>query len=90
MRLLSKFWLSGVRMHILFFLTVDSAQVFAADLFESTFASDPRCQLAWERYRRGVLEYGGSRDELQMLHEFLGRPPNPCALLRSLLPRKVG
>jgi metallopeptidase MepB len=76
--------------HIVFFLTGDSAQVFAADLFESTFAADPRCQLAWERYRRGVLEYGGSRDELQMLHEFLGRPPNPYALLRSLLPRKVG
>lgn len=60
-----------------------SAHVFAADLFESTFADDPRDQDAWDRYRRGILEPGGSRDELQMMEGFLGRPINPQALLRG-------
>ncbi|KAK6193301.1 hypothetical protein LQW54_012602 [Pestalotiopsis sp. IQ-011] len=59
-----------------------SAHVFAADLFESTFADDPRDQGAWDRYRCGILEPGGSRDEMQM-EEFLGRPINPQALLRG-------
>lgn len=63
---------------------VHSAQVFAADIFDTTFADDPRNQASWERYRRGILEYGGSRDELQMLQDFLGRHPSPDALLRSL------
>lgn len=60
-----------------------SAQVFAADLFETHFAPNPRDQDAWERYRIGVLEPGGSRDELEMLEEFLGHAPSPRALLGS-------
>lgn len=60
-----------------------SAHVFAADLFESTFADNPRDQDAWDRYRRDILEPGGSRDEMQMMEEFLGRPINPQALLRG-------
>ncbi|KAI0149260.1 peptidase family M3 [Pestalotiopsis sp. NC0098] len=60
-----------------------SAHVFAADLFESTFADNPRDQDAWDRYRRGILQPGGSRDEMQMMEEFLGRPINPQALLRG-------
>jgi metallopeptidase MepB len=65
-------------------LTSNSAEVLAADIFESNFAENPRDQGAWDRYRRGILEYGASRDELHMLQEFLGRAPNPSALLRSL------
>jgi Zn-dependent oligopeptidase len=30
------------------------------------------------------LEYGGSRNEREVLEEYLGRPPNPDALLRSM------
>ncbi|KAI0013005.1 hypothetical protein F4779DRAFT_565105 [Xylariaceae sp. FL0662B] len=62
-----------------------SAHVFAADLFESTFAEDPRNQVAWEGYRRGILEKGGSRDELAIMEEFLGHPPSPRTLLRSIM-----
>lgn len=70
--------------HLFFLRRKNSAQVFATDLFESAFAADPRSRLAWKKYRKGILAYGGSRDELQILHEFLGRPPNPAALLGSM------
>ena len=60
-----------------------SAHVFAADLFKTNFALNPHDQTAWERYRAAVLEPGGSRDELQMLEEFLGHAPSPLALIRS-------
>ncbi|KAJ0298238.1 hypothetical protein COL516b_010161 [Colletotrichum fioriniae] len=61
-----------------------SAQAFAASFFESCFAKDPRSPEAWDRYRHGILEYGGSRDEMEMMTEFLGREPGPDALLGSL------
>ena len=58
--------------------------MFAASLFETTFAEDPRNQAAWDRYRRGILEFGGSRDELHMLEGFMGRAASTEDLLRSL------
>ncbi|KAK1585134.1 peptidase family M3 [Colletotrichum navitas] len=61
-----------------------SAQAFAADFFETCFARDPRDPGAWDRYRHGILEYGGSRDAMGMMTEFLGRETGPDALLRSL------
>lgn len=62
-----------------------SAHVFAADLFESVFAEDPRSEAAWAKFRRVILEPGASRDELQMLKEFLGHPPSAQALLRNFM-----
>ena len=47
-------------------------QVFAADLFQTTFAANPRCRGAWETFRRNVLELGGSRNELEVLKAHLG------------------
>ncbi|KAI2625005.1 hypothetical protein GGR54DRAFT_629452 [Hypoxylon sp. NC1633] len=61
-----------------------SAHVFAAEMFQAIFAEDPRSREAWIRYRKGILEYGGSRDELSMLEEFLGHAPSADALLREL------
>ncbi|KAK1968388.1 peptidase family M3 [Colletotrichum sublineola] len=61
-----------------------SAQAFAADFFQTSFARDPRSTEAWDRYRKGILEYGGSRDAMGMMTEFLGREPGADALLRSL------
>ncbi|EFQ31729.1 peptidase family M3 [Colletotrichum graminicola M1.001] len=61
-----------------------SAHAFAADFFETYFARDPRDPEAWDRYRHGILEYGGSRDAMGMMTEFLGRETGPDALLRSL------
>lgn len=48
------------------------AQVFAADLFQTTFAANPRCRRAWETFRRDVLECGGSRNELEVMKAHLG------------------
>lgn len=64
----------------------NSAQVFAAELFQTTFAKDSRDQAAWERYRCGILEYGGSRDELRLLEDFLGHRPTSAVLFHSLKP----
>ncbi|KAH8591395.1 hypothetical protein B0O99DRAFT_744584 [Bisporella sp. PMI_857] len=58
------------------------AEIFAADLFQTTFAENPRSQAAWEQFRRGILEYGGSRNELEVLEEFLG---GRCTNLNALL-----
>jgi len=63
---------------------MSSAAVFAADIYENTFIENPRSQPAWEKYRRGILEYGGSRDEMEMLEEFLGHRPSSKYLFRSL------
>jgi metallopeptidase MepB len=41
--------------------------MFAEELFESTFLEDPRSVSAWDRYRKSILEFGGSRDELDLL-----------------------
>jgi metallopeptidase MepB len=55
-----------------------------ADLFEFAFAKDPRGTEAWDTYRRNILQHGGSRNEMEMLEAFLGRPTNPDALMKSL------
>jgi peptidase M3-like protein len=65
-------------------LTMHSANVFAEELFQEAFAKDHKSQAAWNRFRRGILEYGGSRSEREVLEEFLGRPPTVDALIRSL------
>ncbi|RKK17837.1 hypothetical protein BFJ63_vAg2960 [Fusarium oxysporum f. sp. narcissi] len=62
-----------------------SAHVFAEAFFESTFLEDPRSVSAWDRYRKGILEIGGSRDELELLVEYLGHIPTADPLLRDIL-----
>ncbi|EWG45000.1 hypothetical protein FVEG_15771 [Fusarium verticillioides 7600] len=59
--------------------------VFGYGLFESTFREDPRNVSAWDRYKKGILEFGGSRDELGLLQEYLGHTPTAEALLRDIL-----
>jgi len=59
--------------------------VFAEEFFESTFLEDPRSVSAWDRYRKGILEIGGSRDELELLVEYLGHIPTADPLLRDIL-----
>ncbi|KAJ5636993.1 peptidase family M3 [Penicillium lividum] len=57
----------------------------AQDVFLSKFADDPHNKANWDKYRRGVLEYGGSqKDLLGMLEAFLGRPVNMNALGEKL------
>ncbi|KAF4231723.1 hypothetical protein CNMCM6805_010312 [Aspergillus fumigatiaffinis] len=58
----------------------------AQDLFLSVFARDPYNRDTWDKYRRGVLEHGGSQQNLlRMLEDFLGRPPNMNALVEDLM-----
>ncbi|KAK0620909.1 thimet oligopeptidase [Immersiella caudata] len=58
--------------------------VFGADMFETAFAPDTKTREVWERYRRTILEPGGSQDELNLVERFLGRPVSPEALFRRL------
>lgn len=65
-------------------LNNSSAQIFAADFYETAFAANPQSRQTWNRYRQVILESGGSRNELEMMEEFLGHSPRPDALVRSL------
>lgn len=57
----------------------------AQDVFLSVFSDDPFNIDVWDKYRRGILECGGSpKDLLQQLAKFLGRPPDMNALAESL------
>ncbi|GKZ22041.1 hypothetical protein AbraIFM66951_007236 [Aspergillus brasiliensis] len=57
----------------------------AQDVFLSVFAADPFQKDNWAKYRREILQNGGSQQDLfQMLERFLGRPPNMNALVEGL------
>ncbi|KAL0947842.1 hypothetical protein HGRIS_013904 [Hohenbuehelia grisea] len=58
--------------------------VFAADMYDTIFKADPLDPARGARYARTILQPGGSRDELESLKEFLGRPPNNQAFVKEL------
>ncbi|KZV76419.1 Metalloprotease [Peniophora sp. CONT] len=60
------------------------ALCFATDMYWAVFKADPLDPEQGMRYRKSILEPGGSRDELVSLEEFLGRPPSSEALMRLL------
>ncbi|KAK9470156.1 uncharacterized protein V1510DRAFT_423861 [Dipodascopsis tothii] len=60
------------------------SQVFAADIYYSTFAADPMDPAAGGRYRDTILKPGGSLDEYDNLEKLLGRKPNNVAFLKEL------
>ncbi|KAI0004463.1 Metalloprotease [Russula compacta] len=62
--------------------------VFAADMYSTVFKSDPLDPGRGDRYRRSILQPGGSREELDSLEEFLGRPPNPDAFIEEIFGTK--
>jgi Zn-dependent oligopeptidase len=59
------------------------SEVFSADMY-SLFEADPFNAALGKRYRDIVLAPGGERDSMDSLVEFLGRPPNNTAFLKSL------
>jgi metallopeptidase MepB len=61
-----------------------SSQVYSTDMFYSVFKSNPMDGKEGRRYRHTVLERGGSRDEMSILEEFLGRKPSSEAFYREL------
>ncbi|GAA99855.1 uncharacterized protein L969DRAFT_43352 [Mixia osmundae IAM 14324] len=56
---------------------------FSADMF-SQWGDEP-IDKAGKRYRKSILQPGGSRDELDSLKEFLGREPSNKAFMDMLL-----
>jgi metallopeptidase MepB len=60
------------------------SRMWADDLFHTGFAKDTMSIEAGRRYRRIVLQPGGSKDSADILREFLGREPNDEAFLRAL------
>ncbi|KAJ6783738.1 hypothetical protein PWT90_08627 [Aphanocladium album] len=61
------------------------SQVIGADMFYSMFQADPFSKVQGQRYRRLIIEKGGSRNAEQSLEEFLGRKPNAEAFQRKEL-----
>ncbi|KAA5540825.1 M3 family metallopeptidase [Adhaeribacter rhizoryzae] len=60
------------------------SKVYAEDMFsvfEKNGVMDPKTGM---RYRNSILANGSSRDELEMVKEFLGREPNQEAFFKSL------
>ncbi|KAH9986700.1 Metalloprotease [Russula vinacea] len=63
--------------------------VFAADMYATVFKSDPLDPARGDRYRKSILQPGGSREELDSLKEFLGRPPNPDAFVEEIFGKSL-
>ncbi|KAG0139858.1 hypothetical protein CROQUDRAFT_54131 [Cronartium quercuum f. sp. fusiforme G11] len=61
------------------------SQSFSADMFATVFEDDPMSPISGQKYRKEILEPGGSRDEMESLKAFLGREPNNEAFMRRLL-----
>ncbi|KDR67452.1 hypothetical protein GALMADRAFT_273237 [Galerina marginata CBS 339.88] len=60
------------------------SNVFAADMYATVFKADPLDPIRGKLYRDKILLPGSSRDELDILQDFLGRPPNSEAYLKQL------
>jgi metallopeptidase MepB len=61
-----------------------SSQVYSTDMFYTVFKADPMSAKEGRRYRHTVLERGGSREEMDLLKEFLGREPSTEAFYKEL------
>lgn len=64
--------------------SVCSSQVYSMDMFYSKFKDNPMNGTEGRRYRHAVLEKGGSRDEMSLLEDFLGRKPSTEAFYKEL------
>ena len=60
------------------------SQIYASDMFSTVFKGNPTSAEAGLRYRKLVIGKGSSEDEMEMLVEFLGRPPNASAFYAEL------
>jgi metallopeptidase MepB len=53
-------------------------------MFDSYFKADPMNAEEGRRYRRELLEKGGSRPEMETLVAYLGRQPSLTAFYKEL------
>ncbi|KAJ3477084.1 hypothetical protein NLG97_g8933 [Lecanicillium saksenae] len=60
------------------------SEVFSADMYYTAFKANPLNGEQGRRYRHTVLEKGGTRPEMELLKEFLGREPTPDAFFEEL------
>ncbi|KAF2475700.1 zincin [Lindgomyces ingoldianus] len=61
-----------------------SSQVYSTDMFYSVFKTNPMNGKEGRRYRHTVLEKGGSKEEMEILEDFLGRKPSTEAFYKEL------
>jgi metallopeptidase MepB len=61
-----------------------SSQVYSTDMFFSVFKANPMNGKEGRRYRHTVLEKGGSKEEMQILEDFLGRKPSTESFYKEL------
>lgn len=61
------------------------SSILLQDMFYSNFKADPLSQEMGMKYRREILQPGGSREEMDSLTAFLGRKPNNEAFMKKLL-----
>ncbi|RUS34267.1 hypothetical protein BC938DRAFT_481524 [Jimgerdemannia flammicorona] len=59
------------------------SKVYSSDMFYTKFSGDPLDSAVGNRYRRKILERGGSWDAMDMVRDFLGRDPLPDAFMRE-------
>ncbi|KAJ5711821.1 thimet oligopeptidase [Penicillium malachiteum] len=59
-------------------------RTLAADIWSSCFKESHVSQEAAMKYRRRILDHGGSKDEHKAVKEFLGRAPTSDAYLQDL------
>ncbi|KAF7291588.1 Metallopeptidase MepB [Mycena chlorophos] len=64
--------------------------VFASDMYATVFKGDPLSPARGKLYRDKILKFGGSREELDSLNDFLGRPPNSDAFMKELFGAEAG
>ncbi|PVH77307.1 metallopeptidase MepB [Cadophora sp. DSE1049] len=60
------------------------ASVYSSDLYQTRFAQDPMNGEEGRKYRKLVLGRGGSRAEMELLEEYLGRKPNGDAFAKAI------
>jgi Zn-dependent oligopeptidase len=60
------------------------SQVFSADMFSEFKEKGIFSKEVGKKYRKTVLETGGMKDGMDILHDFLGREPRSDAFLESI------
>lgn len=63
---------------------IDSSRAYATEMFYTAFKRDVMDANEDKRYRKIMLERGGSVDEMETLLEFLGREPSNDAFYQEL------